>query len=118
MTEYQLVGGQPVKISPVEITENGTTYAPEGCAFNPVTTGVAPTAKELEAPYPANDGHYFFAATGAEDATEAAICIIEDGAISESYGTGSVAIDDSGDEPVLSWIPVMEEPTITCWYGV
>lgn len=118
MKDYQLVGGQPVRISPLTVTENGTIYAPEGCAFNPVTTGVAPAAEELETPYPVNDGHYFFAATDEENTTEAAICIIEDGAISESYGTGSVAIDDSGDTPVLTWTPVMEEPTITCWYGV
>ena len=40
MKEYQLVGGQPVKISPLEVTENGTTYAPNGCAFNPVTVNL------------------------------------------------------------------------------
>ena len=47
-TEYQLVGGQPVKITPLEVTENGTTYAPEGCAFNPVTSSVETNPNTVE----------------------------------------------------------------------
>ena len=35
--EYELVGGQPVKVSPLEATESGTYYAPSGQVFNPVT---------------------------------------------------------------------------------
>lgn len=34
--EYELVGGQPVKIIPLEVTEAGTTYAPSGSAYDPV----------------------------------------------------------------------------------
>lgn len=36
-TEYELVGGQPVKVTPLEATEAGTYKAPQGQAFNPVT---------------------------------------------------------------------------------
>lgn len=34
--EYELVGGQPVKITPLEVDEAGTYEAPAGQAFNPV----------------------------------------------------------------------------------
>ena len=34
--EYELVGGQPVKVSPLEVSEAGTYEAPAGQAFNPV----------------------------------------------------------------------------------
>lgn len=34
--EYELVGGQPVKVSPLEVDEAGTYKAPAGQAFNPV----------------------------------------------------------------------------------
>ena len=37
--EYELVGGQPAKISPLEVNEAGTYKAPYGGAFNPVTVG-------------------------------------------------------------------------------
>ena len=40
---YELVGGQPVKIIPLTVTENETTYAAEGYAFNPVTASVSNT---------------------------------------------------------------------------
>lgn len=35
--EYELVGGQPVKVTPLEATDAGTYKAPHGQAYNPVT---------------------------------------------------------------------------------
>lgn len=37
--DYELVGGQPVKVTPLEATEAGTYKAPHGQAFNPVKVG-------------------------------------------------------------------------------
>lgn len=34
--EYGLVGGQAARIIPLIVSEAGTYFAPEGCAFNPV----------------------------------------------------------------------------------
>ena len=45
--EYELVGGQPVKISPLEATEAGTYYAPLGQAFNPVTVSGGSSLPEV-----------------------------------------------------------------------
>ena len=45
--EYELVGGQPVKISPLEATESGTYYAPLGQAFNPVTVSGGSSLPEV-----------------------------------------------------------------------
>ena len=38
---YALFGGTAVKIAPLEVSEPGTTYADEGCAFNPVVCDVS-----------------------------------------------------------------------------
>ena len=47
--EYALAGGQPVKISPLEVTEPGTVFASEGCAFNPVICNVESSLEEKTA---------------------------------------------------------------------
>lgn len=51
---YSLVGGQPVKINPLEVSASGTTYAPPGQAYNPVTCNIAGAMEEKSETVSAN----------------------------------------------------------------
>ena len=43
---YSLVGGQPVKVTSLEVSASGTTYAPPGQAYNPVVCDISGSLEE------------------------------------------------------------------------
>lgn len=150
---YALVGGTAVRISPLEITEPGTVYAEEGCAFNPVICDVsgalearsetirangestlAPSGsnigfssvslttevyalKVVSAAPEATDGTYVFTAADSESNTVVGVCVIASGAVSESFGDGTFAVDSTGDTPVIAWTPSVTAESVTVWYA-
>lgn len=114
---YSLVGGQPVKIDPVEITEPGTTFAEEGHAFNPVVCSVSSYLVPLEEPYGAEDGVYICTATGSDESTVCGVCVVSGGTVEASYGDGTFAIDTSGNAPTLAWTPSITAETVVVWYA-
>lgn len=114
---YQLVGGQPVKITALEANASGAIYAPPGQAFNPVTVSVSPYLEALDDPFGAQDGVYILTATDENEDTVCGVCRIEDNAISETYGDGSFEIDETGSEPTLAWTPSVTAVSVVCWYA-
>lgn len=117
--EYALAGGQPVKISPLEVTEPGTVFANEGCAFNPIicTVDVSAHLDTLTNPPAASDGTYIFIATDSGNDTVVGVCQIAESAIDKSYGDGAFAIDSTGDTPVIEWTPSVTAESVTVWYA-
>lgn len=106
----------------VTISKNGTveitpSTGKNGMSKVTVTAQVPSYAETLTAPYAVNDGTYTFAATGEEDATEAAVCKIESGAVSASYGGGTFAVDTTGETPALTWTPSITAESVLCWYA-
>ncbi len=107
------------------ITANGTqTLSPtEGkIGFSSVALTTAVYALKTQTnPPAATDGTYIFTAEytteGETTATVVGICQIADGAVSESYGDGSFAIDSTGDAPVIAWTPSVTADSVTVWYS-
>lgn len=63
--EYELVGGQPVKISPLEVSEDGTYSAPSGRAYNPVIVSGSGGGSSLP-PVTSDDNGDFLGVVGGE----------------------------------------------------
>lgn len=104
------------------ISTNGETVitpseGKEGISKATITVAVPPFLTGMDAPYEAKNGMYILTAVDADSATEAAVCTIAEGAITASWGDGTLAIDSTGDTPVLEWTPTITATETKCYYG-
>lgn len=90
---YELVGGQPVKVTPLEATEAGTYKAPHGQAFNPVTVtgggggGLPPITPTDDGSFPvAQDGAW--SKVGGYSVSESSAIVIPEQTITGTSITG------------------------------